>query len=244
MSKFVVATYWWTDAENKHADKEWYGPDDVRRLQRQVRSNLISEHEFAVITDRPDLFADDDDIRAIPIDRTTHVPGRCYVRLMTFHPNGAAMIGERVLQLDLDTLVVGCLDSIVSRTDDLILWRNPARIPWENPEKPGRPYYNTSLVLHRCGTKPELWSEFNPNVHPRVIRDDQWWLADQLGPNVPYVDGSDGVYRLARREDKRTGVWGEALPENARVVTFPGSDGKPGDPAIRAENPWIERFIA
>jgi hypothetical protein len=243
MSSLTVITYWWTDAENKHVDKEWYGPDDVRRLQRQVKANLSSPHEFAVITDRPEAFADDADIRAIPIDYATHVPGRCYVRLMTFHPDGADIIGGRILQLDLDTLIVGSLDSIASRTADLVLWRNPARIPWESPEKPGRPYYNTSLVLHRCGTMPDLWEKFNPQVHPRIIRDDQWWLADQLGPNVPYVDGSDGVYRLAREEDKRTGVWGETLPDNARIITFPGSSGKPNDPHIRAENPWIEQYI-
>ena len=120
----VVCTYYWQpDPGSKFAHA--YTPDDVRRLQRMVAENLTVQHQFAVITDRPELFADDANIRAIPIDKATHVPRTCYVRLMTFHPEGREMIGEKVLQLDLDTLIVGNIDHLVTREEDLVLWRNP-----------------------------------------------------------------------------------------------------------------------
>lgn len=235
----TVATYWWSPDSQKPSGYHPYTADDVRLLQRQVSRYLSVPHDFAVITDRPGLFAGDEAIRAVPIDWTTHVPGTCFVRLMTFSPKARETIGEKVLQIDLDTIIVGGLDSIVSRTSDIVMWRNPSRIPWEAPAKAGRPYYNTSLLLHRSGTLAHIWEEFDPR-EPRY-RDDQWLLSDKLGPKVPYFDGNDGVYRLAREDTPGSGVWG-TLPENARIVTFPGSEGKPWEPRIAEANPWIAEY--
>lgn len=239
MTLTVLTYFWQPDGGSKFAAD--YGPEDVRRLQRQVARHLSLKHDFAVVTDRPHLFDADDDIRAIPIDKTTHVPGTCFVRLMTFRPDGELLFGERVLQLDLDTLIVGALDPLVNRGEDLVLWRNPSRIPWDNPLKPGRPFYNTSILLHRCGTKPTLWMKFNPR-NPKC-RDDQWWLSERLGPDMPYWDGSHGVFRLGREDTPGSGVMG-SLPEHARVVTFPGSEGKWHEPHIAAANPWIGERLA
>ena len=232
----VVATYFWQpDPGSKFAHA--YTPDDVRLLQRMVARHLTVPHQFAVITDHPDAFAEDD-IRAIPIDRATHVPGTCFVRLMTFHPQGKEMIGDKVLQLDLDTIIVGNIDHLLAREeDDLVLWRNPTI----NPKRPGRSFYNTSILLHRCGSIPEVWETFigMGAGARRTVKDDQWFLSDVFGPHMPYFDGArDGVYRLARADTPGSGVDGD-LPKNACVVTFPGSEGKPSDPAIVARNPWI-----
>jgi hypothetical protein len=237
----TVATYLWFDPAAKHNAKYEYKSDDVRRLKRAVAKHLTVPHEFAVITDRPHMFDGDRDIRPIPIDWTKHVDGRCFVRLMTFHPKGAELIGERVLQIDLDTLIVGNMDPLVDRDEDVVLWRNPSRIPWDKPVMPGRPYYNTSMVMHRCGTLPHVWEKFKPE-HP-IVRDDQWWLSELLGPDMPYWDGSHGVYRLGRADTPGSGVVGE-LPENARVVTFPGSEGKWWEQSVAAANPWIKDFAA
>jgi len=246
---FTVATYFWhPDPGSKFAAP--YTADDVRRLQRQVRRHLTVKHEFAVVTDRPHMF-DGDKFRAIPLDKTKHVPGTCFARLMTFHPDGADIFGEKVLQLDLDTLVVGSMDKLVDRDEDLILWRNPARIPWDGPavfdgvvpmsRALTRCYYNTSILMHRCGSMPDVWNEFNPE-RP-TAKDDQWYLSNLFGKDCAYFDQSHGVYRLAREDTPGSGVDG-ALPENAVVVTFPGSNGKWSDPRIRKANPWIEEHLA
>lgn len=235
----VVLTYLWSDRASVH--KFEYGADDVRRLKRMVKRHLSVPHEFAVVTDRPHLFDRDGDIRPIPLDNTKVVPGTCFGRLMTFRPDGQNIFGERVLQIDLDTLIVGGMDPLVDRDEDLVLWRNPSRIPWDKPTMPGRPYYNTSLLLHRCGTRPSVWLKFDPQ-NPKC-RDDQWWLSERLGPDVPYWDGSHGVYRLGRPDTPGSGVMG-SLPENARVVTFPGSEGKWHEEHIREHNPWIEQHLA
>ena len=237
----TICTYFWVpDAGSKFAAP--YTANDVRRLQKMVAKNLTVPHEFAVITDRPYLFADDENIKAVTIDRTTHVPGTCYVRLMTFHPNGPEMIGDKVLVLDLDTLIVGNIDHLATREEDLVLWRNPAR----HPSKPGRSIYNTSLLLHKCGTMPELWQAFVDLGKGKIpAKDDQWYLSDALGEDMPYFDGErDGVYRVAPApNDTRGGISG-VLPANACIVTFPGSNGKWSLPHIAAANPWIEGFVA
>jgi hypothetical protein len=244
----VITYFWHPDPGSKFAAP--YTADDVRRLRRQVKRHLTTRHEFAVVTDRPHMFDGDVGIRAIPLDKAKHVPGTCYARLMTFHPDGADIFGERVMQVDLDTLIVGNMDKLVDRDEDLILWRNPARIPWDGPAEFGvvsmaravrRCYYNTSFLMHRCGSMPDVWSEFNPNR--LIAKDDQWYLSNLFGRDCAYVDASHGVYRLAREDTPGSGVDGK-LPENACVVTFPGSNGKWSDPRIRQANPWIEEHLA
>ena len=241
----IIASYFWQpDPGSKFAAP--YTADDVRRLAAQVKKHCTVPYEFVVITDRPYLFGSPSDLpllnlRAIQIDKATHVPGTCYVRLMTFHPKGRDMIGEKVLVLDLDTLIVGNIDHLVAREEDLVLWRNPAR----HPSRPGRSIYNTSLLLHKCGTIPELWQCFMDLGKGRIpAKDDQWYLSDALGGTVPYFDGKrDGVYRIARADTPGSGVDGD-LPENACIVFFTGSEGKWTNPAIREANPWIESFLA
>jgi hypothetical protein len=101
-----------------------------------------------------------------------------------------------------------------------------------------RTYYNTSVVFHHCGTKPEIWERFDPK-HPPA-KDDQWYLSDLYGMDCPYFDGEhDGVYRIGRDDTLNSGVFGE-LPANACVVTCPGDKGKPWMMADGMQRyPWI-----
>ena len=273
-----VGTYLWRpDPGSKF--KVGYTPADVNLLQRMVARHLTVPHQFVCITDADQDAGFDPAVRVVPIDWSTHVPGTCFVRLMTFHPQGREMIGERILQLDLDTVIVGNIDHLVNREEDVVLWRNPTRFPWADLDEDGRKahvaksfpmllpflggvdfrqrsiahvgergqttfvvnqlrtYYNTSLLFHRCGTRPDIWSRFDPKRPP--AKDDQWYLSDLYRMDCPYFDGArDGVYRLARSDTPNSGVDG-ALPANACVVTFPGSNGKPSDAHILERNPWV-----
>jgi hypothetical protein len=231
----TVATYWWNDPKWPNL----YGPEDIRLLQRQVKRNLGIPHRFACITDDPSPFSGDQDIKTIKLDRTKYVPGTCYARLMTFHPNGQEIFGERLLTLDIDAVITGPLNNIVNRSEDLVFWRNPTRIPYDNPTRPGRCYYNASIVLHTPGTAPALWEKFDPTTPD--FRDEQWYTSALCGPDIPHWTGEDGVYRLAREDTPGSGVDGY-LPENAKIVFFPGSNGKSTDPKIAERNPWIALY--
>lgn len=274
----AIGTYLWhPDPGSKFT--VGYTPADVNLLQRMVARNCTVPHQFVCITDAESDAGFDPAVRTIRIDRSTHVPGTCFVRLMTFHPRGRGMIGDKFLQMDLDTVIVGNIDHLVNREEHLVLWRNPARFPWADLDEEGRKahvaksfpmlvphlngvdfrqrsiayvpeqgqktyvvnqlrtYYNTSLLLHKCGTLPGIWQWFDPKKPP--AKDDQWYLSDRFGMDCPYFDGErDGVYRLARADTPGSGVDGE-LPANACVVTFPGSNGKPSDAHILERNPWV-----
>jgi hypothetical protein len=259
----IGAYYWAPDPGSKF--EAAYKVQDVLRLQRAVAKHCTVPHEFVVVTDRPQMFDHVRNlIRPITLNYATHVPGTCFARLMTFHPEGQYMFGaERFLAIDLDTLIVGNIDHLVQRLENVVLWRNPARVPWEplHGMPPGatgmtdrgengqrkwlinqaRCWFNTSVVFHKLGSMPHVWQVFNP-TKPQA-KDDQWYLSDLIGPGAPYFDGErDGVYRLAREDTPGSGVDG-TLPDNACIVTFPGSHGKWTIPAIREANPWISAHL-
>jgi hypothetical protein len=243
----LVGCYWWTDKQwsDVHSDGFHYKPHHVRHLKDMVKRNLTVPHEFVCITDQPHVFDADRDIRPVVLDRTTHVPGKEWAKLMTFHPNGRELFGgDKLLQLDLDGIVCGNLDPIVNRTEDIVVWRNPARVPWNFPKEfARRAFYNGSVILHSLGTEPCIWNEFVPNATEvmEYLRDTQIWMSKMLGPEVPYWDANDGIYRLERDDTPGSGIAGP-LPENARLVFFPGSAHKPWIPEVRAALPWIADY--
>lgn len=205
-----------------------------------VARNLSIDHRFIVVTDQPGLFSDDDDIHAVPIDWTTHVPGTCFVRLFTFSPQAQKVLGERVLQLDLDTVIVGSFDEIVDRDEDIVIWRNPRKWALTFPEvghAKALSWFNPSIMLHSPGTWSVIWQNFD--AKEPGARDDQWLMSDYFGKDCPYWDQTHGVYRLTPGKPW-IGIHSEALPENARIVTFPSSR-KPWLADVVSAAPWIEK---
>jgi hypothetical protein len=231
----TVVTYLWSPDPGSKYDS--YRSDDVRRLQRMVSDHLSVAHEFVVVTDRPEEFSGDASIRALPIDWTTHVPGTCFVRLFT--PQASVVLGKRVLQLDLDTLIVGDLAPIVERSEDLVLWRNPRKWALTYPEVgygKALSWFNASVILHTPGTMGVIWQNFHSTRE--YAKDDQWLISDYAGKDCPYWDQSHGVYRLAPVARPYLGVSGD-LPENARIVNFPGTAAKRFLNEDPGENAWI-----
>lgn len=239
-ARLAVITYLWAaDGSGKY--KHVYTPDDVRLLQRMVARHLSAPHDFVVVTERPEDF-DHDEFRAISIDWSKHVAGTCFVRLQTFHPEGRRIFeADRVLQLDIDTVIVGDLGEIVDRPEALVLWRNPRKWALTFPEAgyaAKLAWFNSSVVLHRCGSRPDIWRDFDPLKSD--ARDDQWWISGQAGKDCPHWDGSHGVYRFAPSGRPQIGVRDD-LPDNARIVTFPGDTAKPWQPAAIATHSWINQ---
>jgi hypothetical protein len=233
----TVACYLWYDPKGKNNDLYIYGPSHVRVLKAMVDRNLSLPHRFVCITNRP--ASDLDGVETVPLDMTNHLPGTRFAKLMTFRPDAAEVIGERILQLDLDTVVTRNIDEIAGRTEDLVLWRNP------NFGGRHRARYNTSIVLLRAGSRPEFWSKFDKNKHPAMLRrdwggTDQAWVSHMAGPDEPHWTNADGIYGAGRLLDIVPGVE-TVLPNNARIVFFPGRR-EPDMPVTRERHPWIERF--
>ena len=168
--------------------------------------------------------------------------GGCYRRLKIFDPDTARSIGERIVSIDLDSVVVGNLDPLFDRDEEFIAWcgvRNAA------------PYCG-SLFMFTSGACAEVWEEFDPQTSPgaasRYIGTDQAWIGHAL-PERPTWGKKDGVLsfkRDFRRSDlpgfaarlKKAGYRDEPK-EGDRIVSFHGPVD-PSIPSLRARYSWID----
>lgn len=226
----TVCCFLWTDPCSPRRNVYIYDERHVHALREMVARHLSVEHEFVCVSDRPI-----DGIQTIRLDYTNYIPGTRFAKLMLYRDTGP-LAGKRVLYLDLDTVIVDSIDPIVDRPEDLVLWRNP------NFGVPGRARYNTSIILHTCGTRPELWDDFDRNTTPRMLRrkwggTDQAWVSHRASPDEAHWTDADGIYGAGRLGDIAPGA-GTKLPDNARIVFTPG-EREPSMPHMWEKHPWI-----
>lgn len=235
--------YFWIDPARRRSYQ--ITPEDVRIWDRMIARNLTVPHRRICVTHRPDLI---DFMETVPLDTAKHVPGTCTVKLMTWRPDIAPILGERILMMDVDCVVTGNLDSLVDRKEDCIFWRNP------NFEVGGkRGFYQGSMQLLTAGARPFLWSDFDPRTAPTIYSRrfggaEQAWISERLNTSYPnlgwewneaYWDESHGVYGAGRLFNGRMGEGVQTeLPENAKIVFTPG-DRAPSQPGVLEAHPWM-----
>src|SRR6188768_1306801 len=121
-----------------------YGSEYVHRLEAGVARNLKQEHRFCVF--RPE----DED------DHLTKIKG-CFARLRMFDPEwqstNGMQPGDRVVCMDLDSIVIKELDPLFNRADNFCI------LTGANSSNPCP--YNGSLWMFRAGYRPDVWREFN-----------------------------------------------------------------------------------
>jgi hypothetical protein len=227
----TVVTYFWNDPTR---DNRGYTFKDeyVRILKAMVKRNLTVPHRFVCVTDH-----EIEGVDTFPLDFTKHVEGTVFLRLMQHNPEFGEKLGAtRILSLDLDMVVVGSLDGLVSRPEDFVIWRNP------NFPAPKRAYFQSSVQLFTPGSRPELWADFDPSTTPLWVNwrfggREQAWISERLGwKNTPIFTDADGVYGLGRLAGQ--GIY-DTLPENACLVSTPGARA-PWQKEIRNAFPWVK----
>jgi hypothetical protein len=145
-----------------------------------------------------------------------------------FDPDMKAVLGDRYVQLDLDTVITGDITPMLDRPEDLVINRALGV---------GGKGYNGSAWLHTTGTYSSIYSEFDPDLAIEAskkgfIGSDQAWFRYHLGLGaVPTFGPEDGSYQY--RSFRRTG---DQLPEDARIVFFAGQQ-KPWD----LDHHWIKQ---
>jgi hypothetical protein len=229
----TVCCFLWYDPHGVRNNVYVYDDRHVNALKTMVERNLNMEHEFICVSDREVA-----GVKCIPLDTTSHVPGTRYAKLMMYNPQGA-LAGKRILYLDLDAIITRDITPLASRDEDLVLWRNP------NFGEPRRARYNTSIILHTVGTRPEFWNDFNKETTPQFLwrmwgGTDQAWISHRASKNEAHWTDADGVYgagRLIKASGNLDGV-GTTLPDNARVVFTPG-EREPSMPHMIETHPWI-----
>lgn len=210
-----------------------YTAEHVNRLAAAVRRHYQAPHRFICVTDDArgldsgvGYLRDWRDHADVPSPHGGGNPS-CYRRLRAFHPDAGQWFGERFVVLDLDWVAVGDLVPLWERSDDFVIYRDPL---W-----PGQ--YNGSMFMLRAGARPEVWTDFSPNISRRLAIEakkkgsDQGWISYRL-PGEATWGPEDGVHSY------KFGVKaGAPLPAGARVVVFHGRP-KPWDPEPQ-RLPWV-----
>lgn len=207
----TVLTYLWGESK--------YSALDVERLARGLWRHLKQGYRMVVVTDRPERI-DSELFMTIPIpkeDRYLLEHKGCFVRLRMFDPvwQKENNFFDRIVCMDLDSVVTGQLDPLFMRPDtfSILLGANAS-----NPCP-----FNGSLMMLRAGAHPEVWSEFSLDASRAVpfyeFPDDQAWLAHKLPKANGWKAGSQsGVYAFHKPGWPK----GDDLPKDARLVVFPG----------------------
>ena len=177
------------------------GVEYTNILFDMVKRNLPEGFEgtFSVFTDSYDEgYAPGITVRPLP----EYLPG-WWAKLGLFKP-GVFEDGERVLFLDLDTLICGPLDAIAAYDGDFAILRDFYR----------HDGLQSSVMLWRAGTQQHIWHRWEIAGMPQDPGGDQWWIEqcvtspDILQDKFPSLFES---YKLLR-----------GAPMKASVIVFHG----------------------
>lgn len=204
-----------------------YTAEHVNRLYEMVKRNTSVKFRFTCVTDDPiDI---NPEIRTLPLwDNPKPTYGdfkkpNCFARLKMFSEEMRANFFDRIVWLDLDALIVGNMDPIFKEQADFRIWRVDREIS----------LCNGSLVVHKMGTRVDLWDKFDPSKVDDEegfrnttghVGSDQAWIAQNLRREDQFFAKADGVYSYRCHLD------GKPLPPDARVVFFHGEE--------KPENLW------
>lgn len=202
----------------------------VNTLRDMVARHYPDPHRFVCVTDDPRGIASG--IEILPLwDDYANVPnptggGRptCYRRLKLFSADAGDVFGDRIVWLDLDTVICGDLRPLWNRPEPIVLWRNPQNL-WP---------YNGAMGMLNAGARPHVWTDFHPIRSPaqthaaRYRGSDQAWLSFKIPGEATWSE-ADGVYYIGSmpNRDRRS------LPGNAKIIFFTG-----GDPPWKSPIPW------
>lgn len=229
----TIVCFRWKPTRGYRSD---FGPETVTALRNGVRANYPKAHRFVCITDAPHEIDQDietfqlwPDLADVPNPHGAHNPS-CYRRLKLFSAEAGQWFGERIIAIDLDTVIVGDLVPLFDRTEEFVIWGQSDH---------QKQWYNGSLFMLTAGTRVRAWTEFNPKTSPHEARragrfgSDQAWLSYCLGTREATVGCDEGVYSYRVHIAPK----GNVLPENARIVFW---HGKVDPWSYKAQQiPWV-----
>jgi hypothetical protein len=219
MSEPLTFVSWrWTP---KHGYRSTFAPETVYSLREMIRRHYARPHRFVCVTDQPEKLKGIETIKMWPdlCDLPSpigHTYPSCYRRLKVFAPEAGSVFGERLVSIDLDTVIVGDMVPLFDRPEDFVIW-GESDFPRTTP-------YCGSLWMLKTGTRPQVWTEFDRKSSPKRAwqagcrGSDQGWISFILGPHEATWTRADGVYSYR----KHIATNNNHLPQDARVVAFHG----------------------
>lgn len=222
-----------------------YSSSHVNALARALDKFLKLPHQVVCITDDPAGL--DTSIATLPLPYDS---GRGNARRLWIFSDEAKMLGERVLQLDLDMVIVADITQLVNRPEPFVVWYCEAvgRIGFA---------LNPSMMLLTTGTQPHVWEAYKSTGDQLVLQANRegCCATDQAVVTyfftIPQVDMVRGKRFHTRRAivptwNRTNGVVGfravknhpKHLPCGTRIVSFHG----PYDPVDHLDLPWVKEY--
>lgn len=220
-----VITWLWGDK---------YGVRDVNRLAHAVFKHAKSCNRFVLFSDSIERLADLDsqvEQERIP---DLFLRGRgCFPRLRMFDRTWQMSNGffdEPIVSLDLDVVIVRSIDPLFDTPEQFLILQG-ANAANPNP-------FNASVMMLRPGFRPDVWSDFSIAAAEQTkyyeFPDDQGWIWHMLPDAAGWRVGSkSGIYAF---EKPGWPKGSQALPEDARLVTFIGKR----KPVQYTYLPWVQ----
>lgn len=177
-------------------------------LRQAVADFYPEPHRFICITD--DAAGLDSRVEAVALPVADKVPrarGRgspsCYVRLWAFSREAAAILGPRVVSIDLDVVILDDLRPLFNRPGDFVAWSDPSNSKFR---------YQGGFWIMQTGTRTHVWDDF-PGADEAYRRStgaglngtDQGWMSYIMSDEA-IVDKRDGIWKMKDWDRQRRGA--------------------------------------
>jgi hypothetical protein len=180
-----------------------YRPEHVNVVHRMFRRHLAGDFRFICITDETEGFEAGIEVMPTPPEAAALAHLRtpeggvfpsCYRRLWMFS-EAARCLGDRVLLVDIDLLVVGNAEPLFAPTADFVGWKPTASWGHNNNRIGG------GLYLMTPGTQTHVWEDFKGQESIAEARaagyrgSDQAWISYKLW-GCPLFPKEAGIYSI------------------------------------------------
>lgn len=210
---------------------DMYTAAHVNNLEMMLAIHLTVPHRLVCVTDDPKGV----NCKTVPLwddehfsDYPKHLPN-CFRRLFLFSNQAVKLFGARALQIDLDCIITGNIDHLITKD------------PFKIVKGMCAPY-NGSMWLLNTGMRPDIWKGLNRQTAKvaqkrrsesgrRFYGSDQAVMSHQL-PNAPTWSTDDGVYSYSSH------IQGRSIPEDCKIIFFAGHI-KPWDSEL-ANLYWVK----
>jgi hypothetical protein len=180
-----------------------YQPAHVNVLRKMVARNLSGPHRFICVTDDAKGFDPEVEVMITPMAARHAGMNRspegvrfpsCYRRLWTFSRD-AVCLGDKVLLIDIDLVLMKSIDHLFKHDVDFMGWR-PYR-DWGSQLR-----FGGGIYCLKTGTRTKVWENFKGAASIQRARaagfrgSDQAWISYCLASTEPYYGKDAGIYSI------------------------------------------------